>query len=147
MNKIKLGLIALVLVGLVGCSSGTKTTTCSLEKPSINIKYTYESDSDKIKVMTIDQAFDRESIDMSDEELEANIDEYKDFYNVDGVTYKATIEKDKIKEIIKVDMDKADVSELTKVGLADDNEDGKATYLSLKKTIEGLENEGAKCEK
>lgn len=149
MNKIKLGLVALTLVGLVGCSSGskTKTTTCTLEQSYVKIKYTYESDGDKLKKMTIDKTIDTSKLNQSEEDLQAVADEFKDLYDIDGMTYKTTIKDDKFIEVIKIDMDKADIDELAEVKVVDKSENEKATHLSLKKTLETIEAVGATCKK
>ena len=76
---------------------------------------------------------------------EETVNKYKSLYNIEGVTYKAEVTQNSIKEKIIVDFEKADIDDLKRVGLIlIKSKDRKVYYVSYKATVQNLERIGLK---
>ena len=105
-KKINLLLCGVILLGLCGC--GKKDLTCvsnnEYEDYTINTTDTYTFDNDKIKSYEnkVYMKFNDSSIMNSMYEQLSPMEEY--FSNIDGLTYKITInENDELKVLVKID--------------------------------------------
>lgn len=152
---------SLVLVfatfALVGCgnSSGQKTTTtvCSTDKPYIgytSAKQTIISEGDVAKNMAFEgivEAPDKATLDAALPQIDEAV---KETNSLEGVT--ATYERVNdisIKDMVEYDLEKTSLQTLQQVGLLQTVEDqqvnDQANFLSVKQTIEALEDQGFTC--
>ena len=145
MKKVVVTLFAAVMF-LFGCSGGKETITkCSLTS-SINVEQTITSKGDKVLKQELDQKFQWKTRFASEEQLQKTLDEFKQKYAIDGVTYETSIDGDTLNEKITVDFEKADFEKLQEVGLLAKSSQ-KITSISLEQTVTSLEKAGATCSK
>lgn len=151
MKKILISLV--VLLALVGCSSKPSTdlikTVCTNDSPYLAYEsgqQNYTSKGDKVLSMDV-----KAVLELGDAETLAvvmdTVDEIMaDYEGIEGLS--VSVEKrseTSLYDIIEVDFEKADLTELAQMNIVDVEVDAAVKYVSLKKTIATIEAEGFSC--
>lgn len=141
---ISLCLVVAMVLAFAGCGSAEpQSATLLYEADGVLIEYCLDALGDKCQTLTQTSYID--CADYTDEEMQLMEDalvEYADIYaQYEGVTYSTETEGTVIKEIIVLDISSAElVQSLSEAGLLPIT--GSAEYISLKKTVEGLTEQG-----
>lgn len=142
-------LVITMLLALVGCGSmepQSKTATLTYNDEANGISYVYylEAIGDKCQKLTqttnLDcSLYDGEQIEYMKEAMETYAGIYEAY---EGVSYTSQISDTQLTETLTVDLsDMALVKSLSDAGLLP-MENGDADYISLKKTVDSLKNQG-----
>lgn len=136
------------LLLLVGCgSTETGTTVCTgniagFEKNEVS----YEWEGDKIIKSTT--VFSQKMEGITEENkatVQQNFDsQYSEYNKTKGVKASIEIGTEDYTVTIVIDYEKADIKELTNLGIVDDS-NGSAKYISVEKTLESMKALGLKC--
>lgn len=157
MRKIKYLLCALLLVTMAsGCGSSSEdeksTTVCSGLVDGVNETMTIKADGDKLVTQKEEITYTFAELGVSKEDLD--LDEFMqllmgqifDASEVEGIKASYETTDEEVTIILTIDYTKVDLKVLEDAGIV---EAGWLTtkYISLEKTIEGLEGNGYKCTK
>ena len=140
--------ILLAVCCLFGCQGSdnkvTETKVCSAEVNGVKITNTLEADGDTILYQTIENELDYKAQGLTEDEINEVAENYKNLYDVTGVTYTYEVKDQIITENIRIDYETADFKDLLEVNLISSDSEN-VSYVSLKETLEALENYGFEC--
>ena len=136
-------LASLMVLSMIGCSGKEQSTTLIYEESGVTMEYKMDAKGDIVH--TITQTTTLDCSDFSEEDIaafQALIDQTSVSYaEYEGVTYESDFENSILKEVITIDASDSDtLTGLSEAGLLP--LEGDSTKISLKKTIEALENQG-----
>lgn len=139
----------LVLCGLlclVGCASEPekKTVVCEGQLNGGLHKVTLNAEDDTVLVQTTESELDFGTLGVTKEQVDQEIKKFEDIFNMKGLEYTHSVEDTVLKEKISIDYQTADFKELLTKGIVE-SDSNEATYVSLEKTVKGLESQGYTC--
>lgn len=149
----KLSIILVVLLVLVGCSNKTSNelvkTVCTNDSPYLSYEsgqQSYTSKGDKILTMEVKAVLelgDVETVALVMGAVDEVMAEYEAIEGISVAVEKRT--ETSLYDIIKVDFEVADLSELMELSIVDLDIDTVGKHVSLKKTIANIEAGGFTC--
>lgn len=134
---------------LVGCSNGDDkeeiVKVCTLDTEEMHNVATLVGTGDKLLKQTFENTFDYTIQEKSEEEIIEAAENYKKIMDsINGASYEYSINEKELTEKIIIDFEQTDLSTLMEKGLVTGDEN--ATFVSIQKTIDGLEDMNYKCE-
>lgn len=154
--------VTLAVAMLTGCGGNSSSkretvTTCEGTLDNMEEKFTFNASGDKITTQVEEFTFGIEELGFSLADYQADhsivdLDALKEMIysqlfgttELEGVSVEIKDEEDHLAFVVTTDYDKADLDALADAGLI---EKGSVTtsYISLEKTVEGLEGKGMTC--